>query len=120
MFTYDHDLGYFLHKHKYVFSFTHELTFRYFIYEHKHFLENSLYIHMNIHSILNIHVSSRTLSMHINIYPSILCLNTYITLKYAMLLCIHLLIHGNSYYLTFININSLAWLDSKDTLFIHM
>lgn len=52
MFTYDHDLGYFLHKHKYVFSFTHELTFRYFIYEHKHFLENSLYIHMNIHSII--------------------------------------------------------------------
>lgn len=57
--------------------------------------------------------------MHINIYPSILCLNTYITLKYAMLLCIHMLIHGNSYYLT-LNINSLAWLDSKDTLFIHM
>lgn len=45
MFTYDHELGYFLHEHKYVFSFTHELTFRYFIYEHKHFLENSLYIH---------------------------------------------------------------------------
>lgn len=52
MFTYDHELGYFLHEHKYVFSFTHELTFRYFIYEHKHFLENSLYIHMNIHSII--------------------------------------------------------------------
>lgn len=78
------------------------LIFRYFIHEHLHFLENSLYIHMDIVTLeyLYIHVSPSSLCLHIYSFHVFFALTQ---------------IHGNSYYLTFIHISSLAWLHTEYT-----